>query len=119
MLVGAVTAEWDGDVFAGEILVVIFGWVVGTAAEPVEEPPVMWVVIMPPPVCGTRVPAMLVGAVDEAPWVAVFAGEILVVMPPGLLGVGDGTWAWTSGEDCIALNTAAMAKRRLRTKCGV
>ena len=78
---------------AGLLLMVILGCVVGSAAALLVEPPVMRVVIVPPPVCGTEVPAMPVGAVEAVPGVAVFAGEILVVMTPELWGLGDGTWA--------------------------
>ena len=62
---------------------------------------------------------MLLGAVDPLPGVAVFAGEILVVMLLRLLGVKDGTCAWASVEDCIMPNTVPMTIKMLKTICVV
>ena len=117
ILVGAVDAMLDWEVFAGEILVVMIGWEAPVDAALVDEPPLILVVIVPPPVCATGVPPMLFGAVAPVFGVAVFAGEILVVMLPGPFGVGDGTWACTGDDDCVALNTTAMAKRMLTIRC--
>jgi hypothetical protein len=92
---------------------------VGIEAALADEAPVMLVVIVPPPVCGTGVPPMLLGAVAPVTGVAVFAGEILVVMLPGLLGVGDGACAWASDEDCTMPNTVPMTIKMLITICVV
>jgi len=117
ILVGVVDAVLDGNVLAGEMLVVMIGREALVEAALVDEPPLILVVIVPPPLCATGVPPMLFGVVAPVFGVAVFAGEILVLILPRLPGVGDGTWACASGRDCVALNTAALTKRRLTIIC--
>ena len=96
-ILGAAGLLRDAAEFPGEILVEILVTckeVVGEAAL-AGEPPVVLVVMVPPPVLGAGVPMALLdtAAPLRGAATAVFAGETLVVMMPGPLTVGDGTWA--------------------------